>query len=209
MVDAETTSSGIPPAPRTRLTAQERRRSIVDAARREFARVGFHGAATSRIAAHAGCSEPMLYKHFSGKHALFLAALRDSVTRFQTWFDSTIDESLDVREQARGFVVAQMRDPEFHQLLQLRMLAASLADDEDVRATLVELDRATRNRIRSVVERGKQDGGIAADVDPDYVSWTWLGLMLASCYREASEPGTFGEMSRLAETFIESLAPPA
>jgi AcrR family transcriptional regulator len=61
-----------------RLTSDERRGAILTAARHEFARRGFRGARTAAIAAGAGCSEPMLYKHFPSKQALFAAVLTDA-----------------------------------------------------------------------------------------------------------------------------------
>lgn len=56
---------------RRRLTADQRRAGILLAARKAFAQRGFHGAGTSEIATAAGCSEPMIYKHFPSKQALF------------------------------------------------------------------------------------------------------------------------------------------
>ena len=43
-----------------------------------FSRNGFRGTGTSEIAAAAGCSEPVIYKHFASKQALFVAVLEDS-----------------------------------------------------------------------------------------------------------------------------------
>ncbi|MEO6866443.1 MAG: TetR/AcrR family transcriptional regulator, partial [Gaiellales bacterium] len=63
-----------------RLTGDERRAGILAAARAEFARVGYHGTSTATIARAAGCSEPMLYKHFVNKRALFCEVLESSPT---------------------------------------------------------------------------------------------------------------------------------
>ena len=215
MVESETISVSapgrIPPSPRYngRLTSDERRRAIIDAARQEFARVGFQGASTSRIAQLADCSEPMLYKHFRSKHSLFVATLRDSIGHYQEWFDETIgaDHASDVTELAHELVQVQMREPEFLELLRMRMLAVALQDDADVREAIVELDRATHERIAGLVERAVRQGQVRPDTDPAYVAWTWLGLMLAACYREAFEPGTFDSMAGNIGRLIESLAP--
>ncbi|MFG1702210.1 TetR/AcrR family transcriptional regulator [Nonomuraea sp. M3C6] len=48
---------------------------IVDAAEQAIREFGIAGATTRRIARQAGCSEALLYKHFPGKEALFLAVL--------------------------------------------------------------------------------------------------------------------------------------
>lgn len=210
MVDYETIpSDGTPRERPQRLSAQQRRELIIDAARREFARVGYHGASTSSIASLAGCSEPMLYKHFSGKHALFLAALRETIGHYQAWFDATIGASdhADARATAIALIKDQMAEPKFLDLLRLRMLAVSLADDEQVRTTLVELDQATRRRIAALVRSAIEQGQVREGVDPDFVAWSWVGFMLAACYREALEPGTFEDMAPVVSSFIESLAP--
>jgi AcrR family transcriptional regulator len=190
-----------------RLTGDERRRTLLAAARREFARAGYHGAGTASIARAAGCSEPMLYKHFSSKLMLFLDALRDAVAGFQAWFDETLDPSLDVREQAARMVSIELQDPAFMQLLQLRMLAVGLADKEPVRDVLAALERSTQERIVALVDRAREQGTVRDDIDPMYVAWGWLGLMLASCYRESWEPGSVPEMTQHVGTFIALMAP--
>lgn len=195
--------------PRQRLSSAERRRTILSAARGEFARLGFHGASTNRIAKAAGCSEPMLYKHFCSKLELFLEALRDSITSFQTWFDETLDPDLDVSQQAARMVAIELQDPAFHELLQLRMLAVGLADKGQVREVLAELERSTQERIVALVERGQRQGTMRTDIDPLFAAWGWLGLMLATCYRESWEPGSMPSMSTHVTTFIRLLAPPS
>src|SRR4051794_41459597 len=59
-----------------RLTADERRAEIVEAAVTAFARGGFDGASTDDIARIAGVSQPYLFRLFGTKRELFLAAGR-------------------------------------------------------------------------------------------------------------------------------------
>jgi len=54
-----------------RLDSEERRKGIVDAALPLFARKGFSGTTTREIAAAAGVSEALLFKHFPSKAALY------------------------------------------------------------------------------------------------------------------------------------------
>jgi AcrR family transcriptional regulator len=60
-------------ATKTRQTAEVRREAVLDAARIEFARHGFHGASTDAIARRAGISQPYLFRLFGSKKELFLA----------------------------------------------------------------------------------------------------------------------------------------
>lgn len=54
-----------------RLTGEERRRAIVKAALPLFAEKGFEATTTKEVARAAGISEPLLYKHFPSKEALY------------------------------------------------------------------------------------------------------------------------------------------
>ncbi|MEZ3179465.1 TetR/AcrR family transcriptional regulator [Streptomyces pimonensis] len=56
------------------MNAQERRESVVRAAVTEFARQGFHGTSTEAIARRVGVSQPYLFRLFSNKKAIFVAA---------------------------------------------------------------------------------------------------------------------------------------
>jgi len=58
-------------ADKTVLTGEERRRSIIKAARPLFAEKGFHGTSIREIAQAAEVSEALIYKHFPSKEALY------------------------------------------------------------------------------------------------------------------------------------------
>ena len=78
-------------APRQRLTRDERYETILAAARTVFARHGYHRAGTAEIARAAGCSEPMLYKHFPSKQALFAAVLVDATAQLKERIHTMLD----------------------------------------------------------------------------------------------------------------------
>lgn len=61
--------------PPKRLPAGERRALIESAAAELFAERGYAGATLERIAAAAGVTKPVLYRHFAGKKALHMALL--------------------------------------------------------------------------------------------------------------------------------------
>ncbi len=60
---------------RRRLPNPERRALIVEAAGRLFGAHGYDGTRLDHIAAAAGVTKPILYRHFDGKQALYLALL--------------------------------------------------------------------------------------------------------------------------------------
>ena len=58
-----------------RMTGDERRRKIIQAAMYVFSRSGFSGATTRKIAQKAGISEAMIYSHFKDKEDLYSAII--------------------------------------------------------------------------------------------------------------------------------------
>ncbi len=61
-----------------RLPASERRAAVLDTACRVFSRCSYHAATTAEIAREAGVTEPILYRHFASKQALYLACIDEA-----------------------------------------------------------------------------------------------------------------------------------
>jgi AcrR family transcriptional regulator len=70
-----------------RMSAEERRESVIRAAMSEFARGGYHATSTEAIAKRVGVSQPYLFRLFPSKKAIFLAAaercVADSIRTFE------------------------------------------------------------------------------------------------------------------------------
>lgn len=58
-----------------KLTGEQRRTAIIQAARKVFVEKGFHGTTSRELAKAAGVSEALLFKHFPSKKALYSAIL--------------------------------------------------------------------------------------------------------------------------------------
>lgn len=67
-----------------RLSADERREAVIQAAVEEFAEAGFFGTSTEAIAARAGISQPYIFRLFGNKETLFVATA-------QRCFDRILD----------------------------------------------------------------------------------------------------------------------
>lgn len=66
---------------RERLTSEERKAKIIDAALTLFADKGFNGTKTKEIAEAAGTSEPLIFWHFKSKEDIYRQALRALFSR--------------------------------------------------------------------------------------------------------------------------------
>jgi AcrR family transcriptional regulator len=62
---------------RQRISSTERRREIVAVVRDLFAKKGFDGVTTRELAAAAGISQTLIYKHFPSKRSLYTAISED------------------------------------------------------------------------------------------------------------------------------------
>ena len=80
-----------------RLPADERRRTIVQAALRVFSSSSYAGSTTAEIAREAGVSEPLLYRHFPSKRDLWAACLDAAWEEFREAFDRASDDLLAPR----------------------------------------------------------------------------------------------------------------
>lgn len=58
-----------------RMRAPERKRQLLESAAAVFAERGYRGATTAELAAAAGISEPILYRHFDSKLELFVTLI--------------------------------------------------------------------------------------------------------------------------------------
>src|SRR6476469_9922207 len=178
-------------APRQRLTRDERYETILAAARTVFARHGYHRAGTAEIARAAGCSEPMLYKHFPSKQALFAAVLVDATTQLKERIHTMLDGCDNGLEQMVMMVGDLSHDPVMIEVSRLRMLAITLADDPVIKRALAHM---------------QEMGTARSDIDADQIGWLWLGFVLAAGFRMALEgPEVADQLPKIPQTLLALL----
>ena len=124
------------PPETNRLSAEDRREAILQAAITEFALRGLHGASTEAIAARVGISQPYIFKIFGTKIDLFLAAVHrvydDTLAAFTAGLERHDCPPLEAMGSAFATMVTS-RD----ELLMLLQSAAATADPT-VRAAVAE-----------------------------------------------------------------------
>src|SRR6266700_6954949 len=76
-----------------RMSADERRESVLEAAVTEFAARGLDGTSTEHVAQRAGISQPYLFRLFPTKKALFIALVGRCFRRVQDTFVAAAGES--------------------------------------------------------------------------------------------------------------------
>jgi AcrR family transcriptional regulator len=172
---------------RQRLSAESRRAAIIDAARTLFARNGFRGTGTSDIAAAAGCSEPVIYKHFASKQALFAAVLEDCAGFMRDRFVAATEGEGDLFDAYLRFVRGHAGDPRVAELSRLRYLAVTLTGEPEIRAALQAMVAQWQAGVRAAVEVAQANGRIRADADVESVAMLFFGLAQAAGFMSAIE----------------------
>jgi AcrR family transcriptional regulator len=88
------------------MSAAERRRQLVEVAKRVFAELGYDGASIEEIAARAHVSKPVVYEHFGGKQGLYAVVVDRETTALLEMITSRLGPDLGGREQVLGSAVA-------------------------------------------------------------------------------------------------------
>jgi AcrR family transcriptional regulator len=191
--------------PRQRLTRDARRAQIVRVATDTFAARGYEGATIAQIAAAADCSEPTLYKHFVDKRDLLLACLRETEERVEAQIQEVISGP-DVLVQWTRYAD---ESGDYRKMLMLRMLCSTFPDDDEILGLLRGATDRMRERFRIAVELGQQAGTIRAGVDPEYVTWMWLGMSLAAFQELAvsGEDGFLAASATRSQLLLDALVP--
>lgn len=150
-----------------KLDASDRKEAILVAAGSVFARLGRDGATTKEIARAAGVSEALLYKHFSGKEALYEALENHCVQAHSVGtylFDEatpstvTLVKGVAVLVQAVFVGIGEQRSHEDTK----RLITASLLGDG--RLARAFLDRHVNPWI-GVFEKSLQSARLVGDIE--------------------------------------------
>jgi AcrR family transcriptional regulator len=193
---------------RQRLSAEDRRSAIIEAARKLFGRNGFHGTGTSDIAAAAGCSEPVIYKHFASKQALFVAVLADCVGYMHARFAAAAEGEGDLFDAYLRFVRGLGGDPKVAELSRLRYLALTLTDEPEIQAGLVDMVANWQASVRAAVDVARANGRIREDADVESVAMLFFGLAQAAGFMSALEgEGALACFPRHFDALVDLLTP--
>ena len=88
---------------RSRMSAADRRRQVLDVGLEVFARHGYHETSMSALAAEAGVTKPVLYQHFASKHDLFAEVLAETGDRLMRAIEASEVEETPRRRVEAGF----------------------------------------------------------------------------------------------------------
>ncbi|MEK6274598.1 MAG: TetR/AcrR family transcriptional regulator [Actinomycetota bacterium] len=164
----------------TRLPAVERKAAVLDCACGIFSTGSYRGTTTAEIARQAGVTEPVLYRHFASKRALYLAVLDESWDRLRALWTAAVDQEPDPRfwVSAMGRAYFAAKDPKV-MCADLWMQALTEAsDDAEIRKFLRKQMREVHDYVSEVIRRSQAAGGVFPERDASAEAWIFISIGL-------------------------------
>lgn len=178
----------MPDASRRRMSAPERRASIVSAAMDVFSELGYQRGTMAEVARRVGVTEPVVFQNFGSKAAVFAAVIDAASERMSAM--------LHERVAANGSVSAwleEMLSPDhldrLHARGSLGVLfadALSLTSDPVIARAARHAHTVIAGALTDLLARAGEDGELAPEVDPEVGAWWLLSLLASQDFRRAA-----------------------
>jgi AcrR family transcriptional regulator len=194
--------AGVERARRTRLTAGQRRETILEAATEVFAASGYRAGKVSDVAARIGVTEPVVFQNFGSKSALFAAVLERLAGDVRASLDDLADHHDSVASLLAHIVgpgpgpgagAGPRAGP--HGARSHRTLfadAAALVADPEAGEAAVRVARVVAAHLADLVRRGQGDGSVRGDVNPEAAAWLLLSVLATRPLRAGAMAGAGG-----------------
>ena len=154
---------------------EEKRKQLLAAAVRVFARTGYHDCRVGDITEEAGVAHGLLYHYFTSKEEVLEAVFRDAWTEVLDAFRAVEASDEEPREQLSHIAAILLgswrRDPDL-----VRVLVREIGRSPQVQRKVAELGQAFES-IERVVAHGQREGVFRADVDARLLSWIFYGAI--------------------------------
>jgi TetR/AcrR family transcriptional regulator, fatty acid metabolism regulator protein len=152
---------------------EEKRRLILAASVRVFARKGYHTSRVGDIAEEAGIAHGLLYHYFASKEEVLETVFRENWSELLQAFRRIEESDEPPLEQLEGIAKLLLRswrnDPDL-----VRVMVREVARSPQLQGQVEEI-RQGFTIIQRVIERGQADGSLRAGIDPLLASWIFYG----------------------------------
>ena len=186
----------------------DKRRMILDAAVRVFARQGFHSTRVSDIADEAGVAYGLVYHYFGSKEEILNTLFTE---RWQVMLDaiSEIDAKQDIPARDKLYLVASFiidsyrYDPD---LMKVIIVEVTRAANSFGRAHLPTI-REAYDGIAKIVEDARADGSFKPEISSQWAAMCFYGAIeqLLSGWIFDLLPKGDGEFEQAKELVVETI----
>ena len=185
------------------VAGEEKRRQLLDAAVRVFARKGFHASRVGDIAEEAGVAHGLLYHYFKSKDEVLEAVFRDAWGDVLEAFRGIEESDEAPREQlshaAAILLRSWRRDPDL-----VRVLVREIGRTPQVQTKADQFGRAFTS-IERIVARGQEQGVFRSDLDPRLLAWIFYGAIeeILTGWVLGQLPDGDGDVERAEQTVVD------
>jgi len=155
--------------------AEEKRRVILDAAVRVFARRGYHTSRVGDIANEAGVAHGLLYHYFSSKDEVLETIFRENWSLLVERIRAVEDSGGPAHDQLRHVAAILLRTWR-HQPDVVRVVVREIARSPEIQERIGELVKPI-DSIRRIIEQGRDSGELRADLDPRLAAVMFYGAI--------------------------------
>jgi TetR/AcrR family transcriptional regulator, fatty acid metabolism regulator protein len=153
--------------------ATDKRRLILAAAVRVFARRGYHGSRVGDIATEAGVAHGLLYHYFASKDEVLETVFRENFGELLERFRAVEGSDEPAAEKLEGIAKILLRtwrnDPDL-----VTVMVREVARSPQLQSQVDEV-REAFTIIQRVIEQGQADGAFRTDLDARLASWIVYG----------------------------------
>ena len=187
----------------SRTPAVDRRRQILDAAVRAFARRGYEATRVGDVATEAGVAYGLVYHYFSSKEELLETIFRDTWSQMLETIREIEAEADRVREQLRKVVAlvlrAWNRDPDL-----VRVLVREVTRTPHLQTEVAEIQHAF-DALERIIARGQEAGEFRREIDPRVAGWSLYGALeeILTGWVMGQLPGEADDVARAERTVVE------
>jgi AcrR family transcriptional regulator len=159
--------SAAPVSQRKRISADERRATVLRAAGPLFARHGYAGTRLDDVAAAAGVTKPIVYRHFASKKTLYLALLAKHEDDLPTFFEGLDEVAADADpEQLVRAILERWLDYVRENRHSWVMLFRDGSGDEEIQAFRLGVSARARQVLAAFIATQAGDRLPADQVEP-------------------------------------------
>jgi AcrR family transcriptional regulator len=150
---------------------QERRDSILDAARKVFLEKGYLGATVRDIALEASLSPGLIYHYFDGKDGVYGAICEEGFRVLTGVFEKAVPKEGPVMERlasaARAYIRFYTEHTDYFEIISFKELGfKKVGLPADILESINRLSRRALEVVHDIVVEGLADGSISPVGDP-------------------------------------------
>ena len=157
------------------MTADDKRRRILEAAVRVFAAQGYDASRVGDVAKEAGVAYGLVYHYYESKEAVLEAVFREAWGRLLAAVALAEETGTNAAEQLELVVKIVLRawrdDPDL-----VRLLVREVTRNPHIQDELDEIGQAFAS-LERMVRRGQDDGTFRSGLDPRLASWMLYGAL--------------------------------